>query len=73
MIPTEIAPTLRTCPLCGSSVRENFMVSHAQTDLDVLTELKRRNPSWVQADGSCPKGIEELRASRVAAHKFKQN
>lgn len=49
------------------------MVSHAQTDLDVLTELKRRNPSWVQADGSCPKGIEELRASRVAAHKFKQN
>ena len=73
MIATETAPAVRTCPLCGSPVRENFMYSHVQTDLDVLTEVKHRHPSWVQPDGSCPRGVEELRASRQAARQFKQN
>lgn len=73
MIATETAPALRTCPLCGSPVRESFLYSHVQTDLDVLTELKRRNPAWVQVDGSCPKGLDELRTSRHAARQFKHN
>jgi hypothetical protein len=56
----------RTCPVCGASVREDFLYTHVRTDLDILNELMRRNPSWVLPDGSCPRGIEELRASRRA-------
>jgi len=60
------ASQTRTCPVCGTSVREDFLYTHVRTDLDVLNELMRRNPSWVLPDGSCPRGIEELRASRRA-------
>ena len=61
---TPKGPATRTCPVCGASVREDFLYTHVRTDLDVLNELMRRNPSWVLPDGSCPRGIEELRASR---------
>lgn len=57
-------PRTRACPVCGTSVREDFLYTHVRTDLDILNELMRRNPSWVLPDGSCPQGIEELRASR---------
>ncbi|HEY7675913.1 MAG TPA: hypothetical protein VIG69_02485 [Candidatus Methylomirabilis sp.] len=56
----------RTCPVCSAPVREDFLYTHVRTDLDILNELMRRNPSWVLPDGSCPRGIEELRASRRA-------
>jgi hypothetical protein len=49
------------------------MYSHVQTDLDVLTELKRVHPNWVGPDGNCSKGLAELRTSRQAARQFKQN
>ncbi len=58
---------MRLCPLCGLSVREAFLYSHVQTDLDILNELMRRNPSWVQPDGSCPRGIQELKSSRATS------
>ena len=62
----EATPKTRTCPVCSSSVREDFLYTHVRTDPDILNELMRRNPSWILPDGSCPRGIEELRASRRA-------
>ncbi len=57
-------PGTRTCPVCASPVREDFLYTHVRTDLDILNELMRQNPSWVLPDGSCPRGLEELRVSR---------
>ena len=62
-------PRTRTCPVCSISVREDFLYTHVRTDLDILNELMRRNPSWILADGSCPQGIEEVRASRRGERK----
>lgn len=63
---TKTSPRMRTCPVCSTAVREDFLYTHVRTDLDILNELMRRNPSWVLPDGSCPQGIEELRISRRA-------
>ncbi len=62
----KTTPRTRTCPVCSGAVREDFLYTHVRTDLDILNELMRRNPSWILPDGSCPRGIEELRASRRA-------
>lgn len=60
----KTSPRTRICPVCSSSVCEDFFYTHVRTDLDILGELMRRNPSWVLPDGSCPQGMEELRVSR---------
>ncbi len=65
LMATKTSPQTRTCPVCNSAVREEFLYTHVRTDLDILNELMRRNPSWILPDGSCPQGIEELRASRL--------
>ena len=65
MVPTN-TPRTRTCPVCSSSVREDFLYTHVRTDLDILNELMHQNPSWVLPDGSCPRGLQELRSSRAS-------
>ncbi len=65
----KTTPRKRTCPVCSAPVREDFLYTHVRTDLDILNELMRRNPSWIQPDGSCPRGMEELRASRQAENR----
>lgn len=66
---TKTPRTTRPCPICGSRVRDALLYTHVQTDLDILSELKRRNPSWIQPDGTCPQGIQELRATRAAGQR----
>ena len=66
----KTTPRTRTCPVCSAPVREDFLYTHVRTDLDILNELMRRNPSWILPDGSCPRGMEELRASRRAENRI---
>jgi hypothetical protein len=40
---------------------EDRLYGHIQADLDLLSDLMRRNPTWVQPDGSCPRALEVLR------------
>ncbi len=63
MGPTPASMT-RTCPVCSCAVREDALYTHVRADLDTLGDLMRRNPSWILPDGTCPRGMEELRAAR---------
>ncbi len=50
------------CPLCGSAVPTIIRPTHAAAEAWLIERIKHDHPEWLQADGACPRCIDEYRA-----------
>ncbi len=51
----EAVGTLIRCALCGDEVDAEIMEYHRGVEEHVLELIRTHNPSWIHADGKCPK------------------
>ena len=45
---------MKLCPLCGQPTSQ----LHRVVEQYVISVIRRENPDWIEADGSCPACIE---------------
>ncbi len=49
------------CSLCGESVPGESFYMHQKMEKAIVDLIKKKNPEWVEMDGSCAKCYEYFR------------
>ena len=49
------------CSLCGSSVPKESFYAHRKMEKAIIDLIKKKNPKWVETDGSCVRCYEYYR------------
>lgn len=50
------------CSLCDSLVPEESFYMHRKMEKAIINLIKKKNPHWVETDGSCARCYEYYRA-----------
>ncbi len=49
------------CSLCNSMVPEESFYMHRKMEKAIINLIKKKNPNWVETDGSCARCYEYYR------------
>jgi hypothetical protein len=49
------------CSLCGTTVPEESFYAHRRMEKAIIDLIKKKNPQWVETDGSCARCFEYYR------------